>query len=231
MEKLSPSHLSFLAKQLFAEGSFLIQLSQRYRPFICPFEELIMRVPAGSHVLDVGCGGGLFLGLLLATRRISFGHGFDSSPQAIAVARAMAARTSQCGTSPGSLVFEHRSVRGPWPSGQFDVVSIVDVMHHVAPTLQPRLLKFAFHHIKPGGLLLYKDIAWQPQWRATANRLHDFVLTRQCIHYAPIADVQEWAKGAGLQLIESRSISRLWYGHELCVFRRPYQDPQANDRA
>src|SRR5262249_20117697 len=206
MTELSPSFLSFLAKRLFVKGSFMVQLSQWYRPFICPFEELIARVPVGSHVLDVGCGNGLFLGLLRLTRRIAFGHGFDGSPQAIAVARQMAARVERSGISAGSLIFEHRGVTGVSPGGQFDVVSIVDVMHHVLPASQQGLLKLAVCRIKPGGLLLYKDMACQPQWRAMANRLHDLLLAHQCIHYVPIAEVKGWATDAGLELIEARTI-------------------------
>jgi 2-polyprenyl-3-methyl-5-hydroxy-6-metoxy-1,4-benzoquinol methylase len=221
MTEFSPSFLSFVAKRLFVNGSLMMQLRQWYRPFICPFDELITRVPVDSHVLDVGCGGGLFLGLLRVTRRIAFGHGFDSSPQAIAVARQMAARAERSGISAGSLLFEHRRVTGAWPGGQFDVVSIVDVMHHVRPASQQRLLKLAVCRIKPGGLLLYKDMASQPQWRAVANRLHDLLLAHQCIHYVPIAEVKGWATDAGLELIESRTINRLWYSHELCVFRKP----------
>jgi hypothetical protein len=53
-----------------------------------------------------------------------------------------------------------------------------------------------------------------------ANRLHDLLLAHQCIHYAPIAEVKRWATEAGLELIEARTINRLWYSHELCVFRK-----------
>ena len=219
MPELSPTFLSFLARRLFVRGSFLIQLFQWYRPFICPFEELIARVPVGSHVLDVGCGEGLFLGLLRVTRQIAFGYGFDNSPQAITIARRMAARVELSGI-PASLMFEHQSVTGPWPDRQFDVVSIVDVMHHLPSALQRRLLKLAIRRIKPGGLLLYKDMVCRPRWRAIANRLHDLLFAHQCVHYVQLRKIQEWATDAGLELIEARTINRLWYGHELCVFRR-----------
>src|SRR5262249_34006933 len=157
---------------------------------------------------------GLFLGLLRATNRIALGHGFDSSPEAITIARRMTARMERYGASGGSLIFEHRSVADPWPAGQFDVVSIVDVMHHVPPASQRKLLELAISSIKPGGLLLYKDMACWPQWRAMANRLHDLLLARQFIHYAPITEIKEWTADAGLELVEEAlTINRLWYGH------------------
>ena len=48
----------------------------------------------------------------------------------------------------------------------------------------------ACDRVRLGGLLIYKDTASAPAWAAWVNRLHDLVLARQWIHYAPIADVE-----------------------------------------
>ena len=86
---LTPQYLSHLAGRLYPEGSAVFRTLQRYRPYICPFEELIPEVPIGASVLDVGCGAGLFLGLLDAVGREPDGTGFDASPQGIKLAKAM----------------------------------------------------------------------------------------------------------------------------------------------
>jgi 2-polyprenyl-3-methyl-5-hydroxy-6-metoxy-1,4-benzoquinol methylase len=220
MKYQSSSDLSLIARRLFADAPFLIRSLQRLRPFICPFDELIARVPVGSSVLDVGCGAGLFLGLLSAMRKISYGRGFDSSPQAINAAQVMAFCARRSRSSFGRLIFDQRNITEPWGNDQFDVVSIIDVMHHVHPAMQRSLLDLAIARIKPGGLLLYKDMVCRPLWRATANRLHDLLLARQWVHYAPIAEIESWATNAGLELVEARAIPRLWYGHELRIFRK-----------
>ena len=55
----------------------------KYRPFICPFEELLPYVPDGSSVFDIGCGCGLFLlALAFADKRIS-GVGVDVASEAV----------------------------------------------------------------------------------------------------------------------------------------------------
>ena len=52
------------------------------------------------------------------------------------------------------------------------------------------------------------------------NRLHDLVMARQWIHYAPIADVESWSRQAGLTLVHAEDTSRCWYGHELRIFSK-----------
>jgi 2-polyprenyl-3-methyl-5-hydroxy-6-metoxy-1,4-benzoquinol methylase len=192
-------------------------LFQRWRPAICPFDALIEQVPRDSTVLDVGCGSGLFLGLLAGTGRLRSAMGFDSSAAAIGKAQQMQRRLPE----PGRLSFECRSAAAEWPAGSFDVVSIIDVMHHVPPQHQASVIRIAASRIKPGGVLLYKDMVRRPFWRAAMNRLHDLVLARQWIHYAPIEDVRRWVREAGLVITLEQQHDMLWYGHEMLVARRP----------
>ncbi len=102
---------------------------QRLRPLICPFDQLAQGVPVGSRVLDVGCGSGLFLGLLAGLGRIDDATGFDSNGGAIQRALQMRQRLPP----PARLEFERRDVADGWPEGLYDVVSVIDVMHHVPP--------------------------------------------------------------------------------------------------
>ena len=224
MTELSRGALSRIARGLFREGNWAVRFIQGYRPYLYPFEVLIEAVPAEARVLDVGCGGGLFLALLAATGRISQGVGFDASRTAIEVAQRV--RTSLPAGS--RLRFEHRGVGETWPADTFDVVSIVDLMHHVPPAEQKNLSAKAAHHVAPGGLLLYKDVSEGPAWRAWASRLHDLVIARQWIHIVPFATVVRWAEAAGLKPERHARIDVLWYGHEMGVFRRP-AFPEARD--
>ncbi|MGQ0628555.1 MAG: class I SAM-dependent methyltransferase [Phycisphaerales bacterium] len=217
---ITPAELSATAATLYQSGPRLLRLMQRYRPFISPFELLLPHVPTGATLLDVGCGGGLLLSLLAARQQLTLGVGFDSSSRAIAAAegarRALADRGSV-------LHFERLDASRPWPSDpvQFDVVSIIDVIHHVAPAHQRGVIETACARVKPGGILLYKDMCRRPRWRAATNRLHDLIMARQWIHPAPIEQVELWAAGCGLTVEHRASITRYWYGHELRVFRRP----------
>lgn len=215
LQNWSPAALSELARPLYSDGSLLLRVLNRYRPYVCPFHELMKYVPQGADVLDVGCGGGLALALLGAAGIIRSGIGFDTSVQAIDVATRMA------GKVPGvPLDFRRLDVGDPWPEGLFDCVLLVDVLHHVPVGAQKSVIEMAAAKVRPGGRLIYKDMAGDAGWRSWANRLHDLTLARQWIHYLPVENAVEWATRAGLTPEHSEDFTMLCYRHELRVFRR-----------
>lgn len=210
---ITPSQVAKHAREIYSHSPFEIRLKQTLRPYICPFHVLIELVPSGATLLDVGCGAGLFILTLARLRNIRSAVGFDSDLSAIKAAQYLAAGSH-------NLKFKHRDAGGPWPDGHFNVVSMIDVMHHVPPEQQAQLIKRAAEHICSGGIFLYKDIASTPHWRAWANRFHDLLFAKQWIHYAIIDDVIAWAAQNRLNLHAQGSIDMLWYRHEWCVFRR-----------
>jgi 2-polyprenyl-3-methyl-5-hydroxy-6-metoxy-1,4-benzoquinol methylase len=216
MKTVTRSEILKVVRELYADGPVFLRSVQYWRPYICPYEELIELVPRGVSILDVGCGGGLFLGVSAALGRISQGLGFDASQQAIALAQSMARRLS----GQTNVRFLRLNVSDPWPNETYDVVSLIDVMHHVNPKNQLSLLDLAATHVGAGGQLLYKDMAARPYWRAVANRVHDLVIARQWIHHLPIEDVIRHVEKKGLELEERRSVDILWYRHEIAVFRQ-----------
>jgi 2-polyprenyl-3-methyl-5-hydroxy-6-metoxy-1,4-benzoquinol methylase len=221
-----PAILSAIAGILFRDAPFALRTLQRYRPYICPFEKLIEYVRPGSSVLDIGCGAGLLLSLIAGLEVEFEGTGFDVSRRAIDAANVMRQRAAAMFPK-ASLSFWQVDRDSSWPNGVFDTVFIVDVMHHIPPRSQREFLHHAISKVKPGGALVYKDMCMRPWWKATANRVHDFVIARERINYAPIQDVQHWASDLGMETIARRDDTRLWYGHELCVFRRSAGDLQA----
>ena len=205
-----------IARRLYVDGPWLRRKFQHWRPFICPFETLVGYVRPGSSVLDVGCGQGLFLGVLTRLGLISSGLGFDTSARAIESAVQMARGNDGV----GRVVCFERLEPGQWPAGIFDVVSMIDVMHHVPSEHRREMIHAACDRVAPGGVLLYKDMCPRPRWRATMNGLHDLIISGEIVHHEPPENVEAWVAEAGFKSVESRRIDRLWYGHDLRVFSR-----------
>jgi 2-polyprenyl-3-methyl-5-hydroxy-6-metoxy-1,4-benzoquinol methylase len=215
------AEIARLAAALYRDATPFRRFVQRWRSYICPFSPLARQVPAGSRLLDIGCGAGLFVLSLAAAGRIASAVGIDADRGALAAAAAAAGRLRELGDEPiGDLSFQFAPARALWPQERFDAVSMIDVMHHVAPSEQQAFFADAAGRVRDGGVLVYKDMCDSPAWRAWANRIHDLLLARQRIHYMPLEPVESWARQLGFQLVHRQLYSRLVYGHELLVFRR-----------
>jgi 2-polyprenyl-3-methyl-5-hydroxy-6-metoxy-1,4-benzoquinol methylase len=217
---LSPSQAAAMAKKLYRAGHGIRRRMQQLRPFTCPIEVLVSLVPETGSVFDIGCGCGLLLALALRSGKEIEALGLDISEGALGMAAAM----KQNGLTPEEserLRLHHSAGIGDWPETTFDMVSLIDVMHHVRLDWRRPILDAAIARVKPGGILLYKDMCRRPRWRAVLNWCQDLVVSRQWIRYIPISQVEDVARRAGLVELRSETIYRLGFGHELRVYRRP----------
>lgn len=205
------------ARALYRSTPNPVRTLQQLRPYICPFEDLVKWLPERGRMLDIGCGAGLFMGLAGQARPGLEAIGFDADAGAIAAAKTMGAANYP----DGRVRFLHSAVGEPWPEGPFDVVSMIDVLHHIPPAVQKDVIAEAYAHVKPGGLFIYKDMADGPFYRAWWNRLHDIIIARQWIHYRRIEDVENWLRSAGAEIVERQDRHLGLYGHELLVSRKP----------
>ncbi|MBN8731821.1 MAG: class I SAM-dependent methyltransferase [Acidobacteria bacterium] len=219
MTKLTRQQVLEIARKLYAGPPAVRNAIQRARPHICPFEDLAACVPEGAHVLDFGCGSGLFLAVLAATRPGFRGIGVDPSQAAIEAAHTMAVRlAARHATS--QLSFARLESLATMPAGPFDLVSMIDVAHHLpAGQLEAHIAALAAR-VRPGGWFLYKDMASRPRWMAMLNRAHDLVVAREWIHYVQPDRVERQLAEAGWRLVRSEAWRLLWYSHDLRLFQR-----------
>ncbi|WP_085810927.1 bifunctional 2-polyprenyl-6-hydroxyphenol methylase/3-demethylubiquinol 3-O-methyltransferase UbiG [Sphingomonas sp. TZW2008] len=211
-----PAAIAAVARDLYRNASPAPRALQSLRPFICPFEALLPWVPERGRMLDIGCGAGLFLGLVAQARPQITAIGFDASRGAIAAAQQMA--LEHFGDE--RIDFRYSAVEEAWPARPFDAVSIVDVLHHIPVDGQRTVVEQALAHVAPGGVLIYKDMADRPLLKAGWNRLHDLVMARQWIRYRPIEEVRAWVEQAGGTVIHRAARSMGPYAHELLVVRQ-----------
>lgn len=215
MEHNRPKTLSALAATFYRdERSVVRRLSQTYRPYICPFGAVLDAVPVGASVLDVGCGAGLFLLLLAGQNRIARGHGFDVSEAAVRSAQLATARNGFEET----VSFEVRHPDRGMPSGDWNTVTVVDVLHHVPRTSQRAFFTALCGSVPKGGRLVIKDMVKSPRWRSFANGVHDLVMARELVNHVDQQEVCQWAEAEGMRNISTFRENTLWYGHWMAVF-------------
>ena len=102
-------------------------------------------VPAGAHLLDLGCGQGLVAALLISAGVDVRVSGIERVPREIERARAAA---------PGARFIQGDLRSVPFP--QADVVLMIDVLHYLDAAAQADVLRRARAALAGGGLLLLR---------------------------------------------------------------------------
>ncbi|MEM1109457.1 MAG: class I SAM-dependent methyltransferase [Planctomycetota bacterium] len=209
---------------LYAEEPLGVRLTAKYRPLIAPIDQVVSRLAECRSVLDIGCGQGTLLLTLNAFGSAEEMRGIDSSASAIQTAARVASKAEASGCT-----FECLDAADDWCFDPVEGVGMVDLMHHLPPEVRGDLIRKAAAQLRPGGVLVYKDMCRRPVWRMLLNRMHDLAMARQWIDEEPVANVIAWATEVGLELIEQRRINMFWYGHDLLVFRKPSGDSIASE--
>ena len=108
-------------------------------------------LPEHPRVLDVGCGNGRFARFLEARLGSAFDYcGVDESPLGLAEAR------KRLPSRESVVLVEHDFLEAPLPEGEFDLILLFGVLHHV-PGRENRigLLTRLSARLAPGGLLAF----------------------------------------------------------------------------
>ncbi|SOD97880.1 class I SAM-dependent methyltransferase [Blastococcus haudaquaticus] len=189
----------------------------------CPFPPVADVLPSTGRVLEIGCGHGLFSAY--AARRSPGLQvlGVDIDAEKIAVAAASAP------VDGGRLEFAvGRS--GSVPAGPWDAVVLVDVLYLLDTASQRALLESAAAALAPGGLLVVKDMATRPRWKARWNAVQESLSVRVLRITAgsrefAFVDPEEragWLTGSGLRDVRMRRLDRhRIHPHHLLVGQAP----------
>ncbi|MDZ4720874.1 MAG: class I SAM-dependent methyltransferase [Roseiflexaceae bacterium] len=190
----------------------------RYASFAVPNDSVVEwadSLPAGGHVLDLGCGVGRHV-IYLGSRGFHMA-GADISPTGVQQTQAVCAER---GLTFDGQVCDMTAL--PWPNASFDAALSTSTIHHGLRTAIQHSIDEVWRVLKPGGLFLVdlpdtgRDDYQQLRAQAAAGQIHEvepntFVDERADSedsdgylphHYCDEADVRD--------LLQSFTIERLW---------------------
>lgn len=144
------------------------------RYFSAPLLRSLDAVPINARVLDIGAGHGMW-------------------PQLIAEERAARVVALEPDLRKALARFRDPRIRfvagyDDCIRGTFDAVAIFDVLYLMPPEARDAFFGRAFARLRPGGLLLVKDLDPTDRWKAAWNRVQETLAVR----------VLRLSKGAGL---------------------------------
>ena len=187
----------------------------------CPFPPVVDELPTAGRILEVGCGHGLFSGYLARRFPRVEVLGVDIDAAKIAVATAAEPLDGD------RLRFAVGS-SGSVPDGPWDAVVLVDVLYLLDEAGQRALLKSCAAVLAPGGVLVVKDMATRPRWKARWNAVQEALSVRVLkitagspeLVFVDPEERARWLVGVGLQDVRARRLDRgRVHPHHLLVAR------------
>jgi 2-polyprenyl-6-hydroxyphenyl methylase/3-demethylubiquinone-9 3-methyltransferase len=150
-------------RRAYAAAPLTARLHAYGRFLSCPFAAVVGRLPPGARLLDVGAGHGT-LSLLAAEHAGASVVALDPDRRKL------------------FTTFRHPKVRFvagylEAVGGRFDAVALLDVLYRFPLAEWDGLLLALRARLRPGGLLLLKDLdpghRWKARWNRTQERISD----------------------------------------------------------
>jgi len=179
-------------------------------------DEIGQYLPRRGHVLDIGCGFGLFTLYYAALRPDLSFHGLDINVQRIELARRAEAKLGIT-----NVVFEVADAATYRFQERFTGAYMLDLAHHIPlPAVQP-LLRQLYDLLEDGGRLILKDIDTRPAFKRGFTYLLDKLMDPSSpVHYWPSEEMRDLLTGLGFETFAHTMVDYLPYSHILYVCRK-----------
>lgn len=192
-----------------ANATFLQKLKIKYRPFVCPFDELLSYASQKDKVYDIGCGSGQFAALVANFTNVKTIKGIEVDKHLVSNAAEINKRFSKSKDISFSY-FSGSTI--PKDIAKYDLIYMIDVYHHIPVNVREKFIKQVYERMKPGARLMFKDIdAGSPF--IPFNKLHDLVFAQELPHEISFYSALQLLTSLGFNIVEARKKRVFVYPH------------------
>ncbi len=208
--------IKFLEKTSINSG-FIDKLKIKYRPVICPFEDLLKYTLNKKNLFDVGCGSGQFSLVAANFTDIKKIMGIEISETLVTNANALA---KKYGAGKEFIFKTFDGVNFPDAMADYEVVFLIDVLHHVPSNQQHSFLESIFKKMAPGAQLILKDINAASPF-VYCNKMHDLVFAREIGNEVSVSKAKQWLQEIGFTVKEEYTKQVFVYPHYFLIAEKP----------
>jgi len=204
-----------------------IRFSILRQPFL---EEIGQYLPRDGRVLDLGSGFGLFSLYFALTAPGRSLVGVELDARRVECARSCAKRLGlenvryECGdalgwTSSDTSHISHASNTSN-TSNTFDAIYLLDLVHHLPAEKVPAFLEKVRSLLRPGGILLVKDVSDKPTYKRLFTLFLDrLMVNRDPIRYWPPHELSGLLEKLGFEVSRHQMKDFLPFPHILYICR------------
>lgn len=209
LKKISNEKLIDYLKARQVDAGFIDKLKIAYRPLISPFQDLLQLINEDSKVFDIGCGSGQFALLVAEFTEAKMIYGIEISEKLINNANILLKDHQQ------KKKIEFQTFDGhtfPACINEYNLVFLIDVMHHVPQKSQFTFLENIYKNISKGTRLIVKDIdAATPL--VYFNKIHDMLLSGEIGHELTQDQLTNMLEEIGFSIISQNKRRMYVYPH------------------
>lgn len=192
------------------------RLKIKYRPVICPFDLLLRYTEGKKSVFDIGCGSGQFVSVIARFTSVEKIKGIEISETLIKNAREINAQFSD----KKKISFEvFDGVKIPDDIAEYEVIFLIDVLHHVPKAAQQAFIQKIKEKMSPGSILVLKDIDASSAF-VVFNKLHDLVFSKEIGHEMSHNNLLKFTQQIGFDVVESFTKRVFVYPHYFVVVKK-----------
>ena len=162
--------IEFLTSKTVNAG-FVDKLKIKYRPIICPFNDLIDFARDKKSVFDIGCGSGQFCALIAMFTDVKKIMGIEINDRLIKNANQVNEEFRENKTLKFEI-FDGKII--PDEIKDYELIYMIDVFHHIPLANQAEFMAQVYKKMSPGATLVFKDID-AGSVLVLCNKLHDLV--------------------------------------------------------
>lgn len=178
VEAREPALLHYpLAEVVRAYKSGPVRIYSRIRAHILRgrlLQEVAQFIPQKGEVCELGCGFGIFTNAIAKCHPNVQFHGCDLAEGRIREASRVAHRLSNT-----NVEFVHESALTYIEKiSDLQCVYMIDLVHHLPPESVEEFLSTVWKNIRPGGVLLVKDVSNKPWYKCAFTWILDVLMTK-----------------------------------------------------
>lgn len=192
----------------------LAKIKTVYRPYICPFDDILNYLPNNLSLFDIGCGSGSFLSIVDEFKKPVRLAGVEISNDLVENARSLFKNKH----TPADI-YKYDGNNIPDQLIEYDFVSMIDVFHHIPKEFQVSFMKQLFQKMKPNATLIFKDID-QSSAFVYFNKLHDLLLSSEIGNEVSLVNAKELLIKSRFTIESFQSRQMLVYPHYTIIAKK-----------